>query len=175
MECITFTLFINNLKKMQAFSGHIHAKLDAKGRAYVPVSFRQILQSSGEARFKIRKDIYKDCLILCSESTWYKKLDDLRKLLNEWDEEQQELFRTFSAEICDVELDSSGRLLIPKKYLLKTKISNAVCFVGINDSLEIWGSDQFNKELLNSDNLKSHVRKFLSGSRRTNENQDSNK
>jgi MraZ protein len=160
---------------MQAFSGHIHAKLDAKGRAYVPVSFRQILQSSGEARFKIRKDIYKDCLILCSESTWYKKLADTRLRLNEWDEEAQELFRTFSSKVDDVELDSSGRLLIPKKYLLETKISNSVCFVGVYDSIEIWGSDQLNKVLLNSDDLKSHVRKFLSNSRRTNENQDSNK
>ena len=160
---------------MQFFSGHIHAKLDAKGRAYVPVAFRQILQSSGEACFKIRKDIYKDCLILCFESTWHKKLNELRQLLNEYDEEQQQLFRKFSADVCDVELDSSGRLLIPKKYLLRTKISNAVCFVGINDSLEIWGSDQFNKELLSSDDFKSHVRKFLSGSRRTNENQDNNR
>ena len=160
---------------MNAFSGNLHAKLDAKGRAYVPILFRQILQSSGEPRFKIRKDVHKDCLILCFESTWNKKLNDLRQILNEWDEEQQDLYRTISAEVSDAELDSSGRLLIPKKYLLKTKISNSVCFVGINDSIEIWGSDQFNKALLSTDDLKSHVRKFLSGSRRTNENQDSNK
>ena len=160
---------------MQTFSGNIHAKLDAKGRAYVPVAFRQILQSSGEVQLKIRKDVFKDCLILCLESTWNKKLADTRQLLNEWDEEAQDLFRTFSSKVDDVELDSSGRLLIPRKYLLETRISNSVCFVGIYDSIEIWGSDQFNKALLNSDDLKSHVRKFLSGSRRTNENQDSNK
>ena len=154
---------------MDAFSGTIHAKTDAKGRVFVPASFRKILQSSGEVRLKLRKDVFKDCLILCLESTWKLKLDDLRHRLNEWDEEEQDLYRTISAAVENVELDASGRILIPKDYLRKANISNSVCFVGMNSEIEIWSSEKLNKILLTSDDLKSHVRKFLSNSRRANE------
>jgi len=157
---------------MDALSGNIHAKIDAKGRAYLPAPFRKIFQSTGESHLKLRKDVYKDCLILCLESTWKEKLNDLRQRLNEWDEEEQDLYRSISAAVEDVELDSSGRILISKKYLQSAKISNSICFVGMNNSIEIWSSDQFNKVLLNTDDLKSHVRKFLSNSRRIGEKSD---
>ena len=160
------------VKKMDVFTGTINAKMDAKGRVFVPASFRKILQSSGEVRFMLRKDVYKDCLILCLVSTWKEKLADLRKRLDEWDEEEQALFRTISASVEPVELDSTGRLLIPRKYMLKLNISNSVCFVGMDNMIEIWSSDKLNEILMNSDDLKSHVRKFLSSSRRISEKAD---
>jgi len=156
-------------KNMDSFSGTIHAKTDVKGRVFVPATFRKILQSSGEMRLKLRKDVYKDCLILCLESTWKFMMDDLGQRLNPWNEEEQELFRSISADVDNVELDSSGRILIPKDYLRRANISNSVCFVGMNNQIEIWSSDKLNKILLNTDDLKSHVRKFLSNSKRVNE------
>lgn len=155
---------------MNAFKGTVHAKTDVKGRVFIPAAFRKILQSSEESCLILRKDVFKDCLVLCLESTWNENLNELRQRLNEWDEEEQELYRSISATVEDVELDSSGRVLIPKKYLQAAKISNAVCFVGMNRHIEIWNPDQFNKALLSADDLKINVRKFLSNSRRTNEN-----
>jgi len=157
---------------MDSFTGNIHAKTDAKGRVFVPASFRKILQSSEESFLVLRKDIYKDCLVLCLKSTWKEKLDDLRQQLNEWDEEEQDLYRTISALVENVELDSNGRLLISRKYLQMAKITNAVCFVGMNKFIEIWNPDQLTKAIISGEDLKSHVRKFLSNSRRTNEKPD---
>jgi len=154
---------------MNAFTGTIHAKTDVKGRVFIPASFRKILQSSDESRLVLRKDVYKDCLVLCIESAWEEKLDTLRQQLNEWDEEEDNLYRMISASVETVELDSSGRILIPKKYLHAAKISNAVCFIGKNKSIEIWNPDQFTKVMMSADDLKSNVRKFLSKSRSTNE------
>jgi len=157
---------------INAFIGTIHAKTDVKGRVFVPASFRKILQSSDELRLVLRKDVYKDCLVLCLESIWKETLDDLRQRLNEWDEEEDNLYRSISADVETVELDSSGRILIPKRYLREVKISNAVCFVGKNSSIEIWNPDQFTKVIMSADDLKSNVRKFLSSSRRTNGKND---
>ena len=152
---------------MDVFTGTSHAKTDVKGRVFVPASFRKILQASEELHLVLRKDIYKDCLVLSPEKTWKETLDDLRQRLNEWDEEEENLFRSISANVETVELDASGRILIPKRYLREAKITNAVCFIGKNKSIEIWNTDLFTKSMLSGDDLKSSVRKFLSKPRQT--------
>jgi len=157
---------------MNVFTGTIHAKADVKGRVFVPAPFRKILQSSEELRLVLRKDIYKDCLVLCQESVWKETLDDLRQRLNEWDEDEDNLYRSIAGGAETVELDSSGRILISKRYLRDVKISTSVCFVGKNRSIEIWNPDQLTKVMMSADDLKSNVRKFLSSSRRTNEKND---
>lgn len=155
---------------MNAFIGAIHAKTDDKGRVFIPATFRKILQSMEESCLVLRKDIHQDCLVLHPEKTWEDELNKLQEQLEDWsDEGKQHTFRLISALVEPVELDSNGRILIPKKYLQMAKISNAVCFVGMNRSIEIWNPDQLTKVMSSADDLKSHVRKYLSNSRRTNE------
>jgi len=153
---------------MDPFIGTINAKTDAKGRVFVPASFRKILQSSGDSRLILRKDVYQDCLILYSEKTWKEELNKLRACLNEWNEEEQHLFRQFSWLVESLDLDSSGRILIPKRYLQMAHISNTVCFVGMNMTIELWNPDQLAESMLSAEDLKSKVKKFL-GSKPTNE------
>jgi len=158
---------------MNSFIGTIHAKTDAKGRVFVPASFRKTLQSTGDSCLILRKDIHQNCLVLHPEKAWEEELNKLQERLNDWgDEESLQTFRMISTLVEVVELDSNGRILIPKKYLQSANISNAVCFVGMNKFIEIWSADQLDKVIMNSDDLKSHVRKFLSNSRRTSENPD---
>jgi len=158
---------------MNSFIGTIHAKTDAKGRVFVPASFRKILQSLGESSLILRKDIHQDCLVLHPEKHWEDEFNKLEEQLNEWgDEIRQQTLRAISASLEPVELDSNGRLLISKKHLQMAKISNAVCFVGMNKYIEIWSPDQFTKVMMSTDDLKIHVRRFLSNSRKTNEKSD---
>ena len=162
---------INNCQKMDTFIGTINAKTDAKGRVFVPASFRKILQSSGEARLIVRKDVHQDCLVLSPETLWKEELNKLQERLNPWDEEEQHLFRQFAWLVEILEIDSTGRILIPKKYLQMAKISNTVCFVGVNHSIELWNPDQLTKSMMSAEDLKSRVKKFLS-SKPVNKNPD---
>jgi len=156
---------------MDSFIGTIDARTDAKGRVFVPAFFRKILQSSGESCLILRKDIYKNCLLLYPEKTWVDELNRLRARLNEWDEEEQELFRQFSWLVERLELDSNGRILIPKKYLQIANISNNVCFLGMNTFIELWNPDQLAKSMLSAEDLKRRTNKLL-GSKPANEKND---
>jgi len=147
---------------MDAFIGTIRAKTDEKGRVFVPASFRKILQSAGEERLILRKDVYQDCLVLSPETIWKNELNKLEERLNKWDEEEQQLFRQFSVLVEMLEIDSNGRILIPKDYLRMANISNTVCFVGMNHVIELWSPDQLVQSMMNADELRSRVRKFLS-------------
>ena len=156
---------------MDAFIGTIDAKTDVKGRVFVPASFRKILQLSGESRLILRKDVYQDCLVLHPKKNWEEVLNKLQSQLNEWDEEEQQLFRQFSWLTENLELDSNGRILIPKKYLQMANISGTICFVGMNSTIELWNPDTLVKSMLSADAFKNRVKKTL-GSKPANEKSD---
>lgn len=146
---------------MKRFIGNIDAKLDTKGRVFVPAAFRKILNESGEEHFILRQDIHQKCLVLYPEAAWSLELDELRKKLNRWDEMQQTLYRQLVKDTERVETDSNGRILIPKKYLQWAEISGEVRFVGMDYTIEIWNREKIEKPLMDPDEFRENIRKYL--------------
>lgn len=129
---------------MQArFIGTIEAKLDQKGRAFLPAQFRKQLREAiaGDAlTLVLRKDVFEPCLVLYTEAEWTARLDELRGRLSIWSRADQALFREFVAQVEVLTLDSSGRLLLPRRYLQMAGIESGVTFVGMDRVIEIWPS-----------------------------------
>ena len=99
------------------FLGNIEAKTDAKGRVFLPATFRKVLQASGQEVMVMRKDAFQDCLTLYPESVWNEQLDMLRLRLNRYNRHHQEILRQFVSDAERIELDGNGRFLIGKRYL----------------------------------------------------------
>ena len=74
---------------MIQFLGNIEAKADAKGRVFIPATFRKQLQAASEERLVLRKDVYQDCLVLYPDSVWFATQNQLRCRLNKWNAKQQ--------------------------------------------------------------------------------------
>ncbi|MDR2628224.1 MAG: division/cell wall cluster transcriptional repressor MraZ [Dysgonamonadaceae bacterium] len=147
---------------MEKFIGNTDAKVDAKGRIFVPAAFRKILQSSGNSRLMMRKDIFKDCLTLYPEKTWNETLDTLRARLSRWNEEQQDIFRQFVSDAEILEIDTSGRILIPKRYLQVAGITSEVRCIGMSDTIEIWTKSKMEKPLMSPGDFKKGIEKWMS-------------
>ena len=124
------------------FLGNIEAKTDAKGRAFLPAVFRKVLQASGEENLVLRKDIFQQCLILYPESVWNQRVDLLKSQLKQWNPAHQQIFRQYLYDVEIITPDSSGRILIPKKYLQAVGIDQSLRFIGMGDYVEIWGVDK---------------------------------
>ena len=120
--------------------GNIEAKVDAKGRAFLPATFRKVLQASSEEKLVLRKDVFQPCLVLYPESVWNEQMDLLRQRLNRWNKRQQDVFRKFVSEVEILTLDGNGRFLIPKRYQRMADIVQDIKFVGMGDTIEIWSS-----------------------------------
>lgn len=137
------------------FIGTIEAKLDSKGRVFIPASFRRSLQqiagSSGEMKLVMRKDIFEDCLVLYTETEWYSRLDKLRSRLSMWNKNEQAVMRKYVTDAEWVSLDSNGRMLIPKRYLRMANIENCVTFVGMDNTIEIWSTQHLAQQASDSD------------------------
>jgi len=143
------------------FLGNIDAKTDVKGRVFIPASFRKILQTSGDAYLILKKDVFQDCLILYPETVWNEELEKLRERLSVWNEEQQNIFRQFIRDVETVEIDSNGRILIPKRYLQMAGIISDVRFMGVFDRIEIWSKDSLEKTKMDAESFKKGIEKYM--------------
>ena len=118
------------------FLGNIEAKIDAKGRAFLPAVFRKVLQTSGEENLVLRKDVFEDCLVLYPESVWNEQMDLVRSRLNRYNQQHQQIFRQFVSQVELLTLDGNGRFLIPKRYLQLADIQQSIKFTGNGDTIE---------------------------------------
>lgn len=121
------------------FIGTIDARVDQKGRVFLPALFRRTLQEGGDGSLILRKDIFEDCLVVYPKEVWNARLDELRERLSVWNREGQSLFRSFVTDVEWLTLDSAGRFLIPKRYLRMAHIGQNVTFVGMDSTIELWG------------------------------------
>lgn len=122
------------------FLGNIEAKVDEKGRVFLPAVFRKVLQASGEESLVMRKDIHQDCLVLYPKSVWDARVDALLARVNEWDDEGMMVVRQYMTEAEEMILDGNGRFLIQRRYLDLVGIEQTVRFIGINNTIEIWSA-----------------------------------
>lgn len=143
------------------FLGNIEAKTDTKGRAFLPSTFRKVLQASGEERLVMRKDVFQACLVLYPESVWNEQMDELRMKLNRWNKAHQEIFRQFVSEVEIVTLDGNGRFLIPKRYMAMANIQQDVKFIGMGDTIEIWANDKSGKPFMDADEFSNAIEALL--------------
>ena len=146
---------------MNQFLGNIEAKVDAKGRVFVPAAFRKLLQSQGEEWLVLRKDIFQDCLVLYPGSVWEKEIETLRSKLNKWNKNQQQVFRQFVLDAERIELDGSGRILLSKRYLQLADIESNVRFLGVDDTIEIWASEKLESPLMAPEDFASEIEKLM--------------
>ncbi|KAA6309146.1 Transcriptional regulator MraZ, partial [termite gut metagenome] len=71
---------------MVHFFGNIEAKVDVKGRVFIPAQFRKQLTSGIEEKLIMRKDVFQDCLALYPEFVWNEELEELLSRMNKWKE-----------------------------------------------------------------------------------------
>jgi len=143
------------------FIGNIEAKMDAKGRAFLPAVFRKILQAAGEEHLVMRKDVFQSCLVLYPESVWNEQMDLLRQRLNRWNKRHQQVFRMFVSDVELLTLDGNGRFLIPKRYQQMTGIIQEVKFVGMGDTIEIWNSQRAEQQQLSPEDFETALQELM--------------
>lgn len=143
------------------FFGNIEAKADMKGRFFFPSSFRKQMQAASEEKLILRKDIHQPCLVLYPESVWNQQLHTLRSRLNRWDASHQSLFRQFVSDVEIVTPDANGRILIPKRYLKCTGIVQEACFIGMDDTIELWAKEAIEKSFIRPEEFALELGKIM--------------
>jgi MraZ protein len=120
------------------FYGESVHTLDAKSRVFVPKRFQEELGRDAEGTLTCFLTRGQDrCLYLFSETGFQRALAGL-DIAAFTGENQRAAQRVFFANTSRVELDASGRVLIPEKLRAHVGIDKEVVIVGVNDHAEIW-------------------------------------
>ena len=143
------------------FLGNIEAKMDTKGRAFLPAVFRKILQAHSEERLVLRKDVFQPCLVLYPESVWNEQMDALRQRLNRWNKQHQQVFRQFVSEVEVLTLDGNGRFLLPKRYQRMAEIEQDIKFIGMGDTIEIWSNTKAEQHQMSAEAFSNALEGFM--------------
>lgn len=141
------------------FSGEFECKLDAKGRLVLPARLKSNLpdESGGEVTLVRGMD---PCIELYS-MVEYNKIYSKFAGLNQFNEESRKLQRSFFRGVSQVELDNSGRLLIPKMMMSYAKLEKDAVLVGMGNKIEIWNPEIYEKFLIDPDEYSKLAEKHL--------------
>ena len=141
-------MVINNKRYvvMKTFLGKIDAKLDAKGRVFVPSVFRKVLSEDERERIVVRMEADEKYLLVYPESVWNKQVLDLQSKLNEWDPEDQMLLMQFVGDAEVLEFDAQGRVLMPKRLQVRMGLESEVVFVGMVDRIAMWNKSMYEEQ-----------------------------
>lgn len=120
------------------FLGDSEHTIDDKGRVFVPKRFLDALSLTPEgARLAYLARGQDDCLYLFPEAAFQRALAELNTSTFNG-EELRAARRVFFANTARVELDSSGRILIPEKLRAGANLGREVVMIGVGDRAEIW-------------------------------------
>ena len=131
---------------MKTFLGKIDAKLDAKGRVFVPSVFRKVLSEEERERVVVRMEADEKYLVVYPESVWNRQVVELQSKLNEWDPEDQMLLMQFVGDAEVLEFDAQGRVLLPKRLQVRMGLESEVVFVGMVDKIAMWSKSMYEEQ-----------------------------
>ena len=126
---------------LNLYKGRIDAKIDKGSRVYIPAQFRKVMGE--ETSFVARVDMTERYLVVYTEDAWEQKVMALKARLNEWDEQDEELFMQFNEEATSLQIDEQGRFQIPKRLADRLGFKGEVSFVGLADRFAIWSTERY--------------------------------
>ena len=130
---------------MTDFIGDFTCKLDDKGRVLLPSAFIRQMTGAMQDRFVVKKDIFDSCLVLYPMAEWERQNQVLRRNTNPYNREHNRFLRGFFKGIAEVVLDSSNRLLIPRRLLEEIGANREIVMTGQLGKIEIWTKDSYDK------------------------------
>ena len=128
---------------MTFFTSEFESKLDTKGRLVLPSRIKAQLPEGGGNELVVRRG-FEPCLIIYP-MVEFKKVFSKISGLSEFNEEYRKLQRNFFSGTVTVELDSNGRMLIPKNMLTYAGIDKDMILVGMGNKVELWNPSIYEK------------------------------
>ena len=131
--------------------GTYECKADAKGRVMFPVALKKQLQKIIGDGFVIKRSVFNKCLEIHPMAEWNKVVGEVNKL-NRFLKKNNDFIRSYMAGLKVVEVDGSGRFLIPKDLLDFANLQKQIVLSSSVNMIEIWDKDMY--ELSVSETLK---------------------
>lgn len=109
-----------------------------------PSQLKAQIPSVAEDGFVIKRSIFMKCLELYPKEEW--QLESRRiNSLNRFKKKNVDFIRKFMAGVKTVELDKTGRILIPKELMKYGEIKKEIVLASVVNKIEIWDRAEYEK------------------------------
>lgn len=126
--------------------GTYECKADAKGRLMLAAPLKKQLSAVLQNGFVLKRSVFQPCLELYPIKEWNELMQKVNKL-NRFVKKNNDFIRRFTAGVKLVEVDSAGRILIPKDLLTFSQISKNIVLSSAVNIIEIWDKDNYEKAI----------------------------
>ena len=126
--------------------GTYECTVDNKGRIMLPAQLKKQLDGVISNPFIIKRSVFQNSLELFPFNEWKLMMDKINKL-NRFVKKNNDFIRMYTAGVKSVELDSNGRILIPKNLLTISKLKKHVVLCSSINIIEIWDKDEYEKNI----------------------------
>ena len=126
--------------------GTYECKADAKGRVMFSSAFKKQLAPVLQEGFVLKRAVFQPCLELYPMKEWNIMMEKVGKL-NKFKKKNNDFIRRFTAGVKLIELDASGRILIPKDLCDFAGIQKQVVMSSSINIIEIWDKGNYEKAI----------------------------
>lgn len=131
---------------MNTIVGTYECKVDSKGRLMLPVPLKKQLNASLQEGFVLKRSVFQQCLELYPMQEWDLMMQKINKL-NRFVKKNNDFIRRFTAGVRVIEIDTTGRLLIPKDLAVFASVSKDIVLSSAVNIIEIWDKELYEKAI----------------------------
>ena len=135
---------------MNSLIGTYECKVDTKGRLMLPSSLKKQMMPIVEEGFVLKRSVFQPCLELYPMQEWSALMNKMNGL-NRFSKKNNDFIRKFSAGVKMIDVDTNGRLLIPKDLIGFAGISKEIVVSSAINIIEIWDKDKYESVLSDSE------------------------
>lgn len=108
----------------------------------VPAALKKQLIPMLQDGFVLKRSVFQPCLELYPMEEWNKLMQEINGL-NRFVKKNNDFIRKFTAGVKTVEVDTNGRLLIPKDLVAFAGIDKEIVLASAVNIIEIWDKDKY--------------------------------
>ena len=129
--------------------GTYECKADTKGRVMFPSALKKQLQKVLGDGFVIKRSVFNQCLEIHPMQEWNEVVGQVNKL-NRFVKKNNDFIRSYMAGLKIVDVDGSGRFLIPKDLLSFAGLEKQIVLSSSVNMIEIWDKDKYESSVAES-------------------------
>lgn len=136
-----------NLIVMIPLQGEHICRVDAKGRFLLPAAFKSQLADAINQGFVVKRSIFSPCLELYPKSNWDELNRKIISKLNRFVKKHNDFIRAYNAGLKELEIDGSGRVLVPRDLAIVAGLSGDIVVAAKMDCIEIWDKARYDESV----------------------------
>ncbi len=112
----------------------------------LPAAIKKQLSPALQNGFVLKRAVFQACLELYPMAEWEVLMQKMNRL-NRFKKKNNDFIRRFTAGVKVVEVDSAGRLLVPKDLMVFANINKDIVVSSAINIVEIWDKQNYEKAI----------------------------